>query len=113
MVKQSEESLNAVFAALACPTRRAIVTRLSTGEVSVSELAEPFAMSLPAVMKHLAVLERAGLVTHRRNGRVRRCRLIGARMGVADAWLAKYRRFWTQQFAALDAHLQDSSKEKR
>jgi DNA-binding transcriptional ArsR family regulator len=106
MVKLSEDAVSAVFAALADPTRRAIVTQLAGGEASVSELAEPFDVSLPAIMKHIGVLERAGLVAHRRVGRVRRCRLIGKRLRVADAWLARYRVFWSARLDALEAHFQ-------
>ncbi len=83
--------LNAVFSALADPTRRAIVIRLTEGEASVSELAEPFDVSLPAVTKHLAVLERAGLLEHHKEGRVRHCRLVAAPMAVAEDWLGSSR----------------------
>jgi DNA-binding transcriptional ArsR family regulator len=103
-------TLDQVFSALADPTRRAIVVRLAEGEASVSELAEPFDVSLPAVTKHLAVLERAGLLTHHKEGRVRRCRLVAAPMQVADDWLSAYRVFWERRLDSLAHHLK-STKE--
>jgi DNA-binding transcriptional ArsR family regulator len=108
MVKLSDtppEALDAVFAALANPTRRAIVARLTEGEATVSELAEPFGVSLPAVTKHLAVLERAGLLEHRKTGRVRRCRLDARPMRAADEWLRRYRVFWEARLDSLVDHL--------
>jgi DNA-binding transcriptional ArsR family regulator len=107
MVKQSAdaEHLDAVFAALADRTRRAIVVRLSEGEASVSELAEPFSVSLPAVTKHLNVLERAGLLDRQKEGRVRRCRLVPEAMREADEWIARYRVFWDARLDSLSAHL--------
>jgi DNA-binding transcriptional ArsR family regulator len=99
------DSLDAVFSALADPTRRAIVVRLAEGEASVSELAEPFDVSLPAVTKHLAVLERAGLLEHRKEGRVRRCQLVAAPMRVADDWLSTYRVFWERRLDSLTEHI--------
>jgi DNA-binding transcriptional ArsR family regulator len=106
MVKLSPtaDPLDAVFSALADPTRRAIVVRLSEGEASVSELAAPFDVSLPAVTKHLAVLERAGLLEHNKEGRVRRCRLVPAPMKVADDWLSTYRVFWERRLDSLADH---------
>jgi DNA-binding transcriptional ArsR family regulator len=104
MVKNSGARLDAVFAALADPTRRAIVTRLADGEASVSELAAPFDVSLPAVSKHLDVLERAGLLARRKEGRVRRCRLVAAPMRAADEWLARYRIFWDRRLDSLADH---------
>ena len=92
MVK-SAATLDATFAALADPTRRAILARLALGETSVGELATPFAMSLPAVSKHLGVLEGAGLLTRERDGRVRRCRLEPGPLHSAADWIAQYRRF--------------------
>jgi DNA-binding transcriptional ArsR family regulator len=97
--------LDATFAALSDPTRRAILARLASGEASVQELAEPFAMSQPAVSKHLKVLERAGLVTRRRHGQQRPCRLNAAPLAEATAWLAEYRKFWSANFDRLDALL--------
>lgn len=100
MVNYSSK-LDATFAALSDPTRRAILTRLARGDSSVGELARPFSVSLPAVSKHLRVLQRAGLLTQDRQGRVRRCRLQAAPMRAADAWIQRYRRFWTRQLDAL------------
>jgi DNA-binding transcriptional ArsR family regulator len=107
MVKRSPapDPLDAVFSALADPTRRAIVVRLAEGEASVSELAAPFDVSLPAVTKHLAVLQHAGLLEHHKNGRVRRCRLVAAPMKVADEWLSTYRVFWERRLDSLADHL--------
>jgi DNA-binding transcriptional ArsR family regulator len=104
MVKYS--TLNHVFAALADPTRRAIVARLGRGEASVTDLAGPFDMSLPAITKHLAVLEGAGIVASEKSGRVRRCRLVGRPMREAAEWIAGYRRFWEARLDALDLYLQ-------
>jgi DNA-binding transcriptional ArsR family regulator len=108
MVKHPEapERLDAVFMALADPTRRAIVTRLSHGETSVSQLAEPFDVSLPAVTKHLRVLERAGLLEHHKVGRVRWCRLVPSAMREADEWIADYRVFWERRLDSLAAHVE-------
>ncbi|MGH2867720.1 MAG: ArsR/SmtB family transcription factor [Solirubrobacteraceae bacterium] len=98
MVKYSAAtSLDSVFSALADPTRRAIVARLAEGEASVSELARPFAVSLPAVTKHLAVLERAGLLEHHKEGRVKHCRLVAAPICDAEGWLRSYREFWERR----------------
>lgn len=104
MVKY-DQGLDATFQALADPTRRAIVAALSRGQASVTELARPHRMSLPAVMKHLRVLQRAGLVTQRKNGRTRRCRLAAQPLQKAAAWISQYRQFWELQFDALDRHL--------
>ena len=101
------DHLSATFAALADPTRRAILARLSLGETSVSELAEPFEISLPAVSKHLKVLERAGLVARGRAAQWRPCRIdAGPLREVAD-WLEHYRRFWEQSLDRLDEYLQE------
>ena len=97
--------LDATFAALADPTRRAIIARLASGEASVAELAEPFAMSQPAISKHLRVLERAGLVSRRRAAQRRPRRLEPRPLAEATAWLENYRRFWTGNFQRLDAVL--------
>jgi DNA-binding transcriptional ArsR family regulator len=105
-----ERTLDAVFSALSDPTRRAIVVRLADGEASVSELAEPFDVSLPAITKHLAVLERAGLLEHRKEGRVRHCRLVATPMRDADEWLSTYRVFWERRLESLTQHL-TSTKE--
>ena len=111
-VRRAPEHLNAVFAALADPTRRAIVVRLSEGEASVSELAAPFDVSLPAVTKHLHVLERAGLLDHRKDGRVRRCRLVPEAMREADDWLARYRVFWDERLDSLSTHLNRKERKR-
>jgi DNA-binding transcriptional ArsR family regulator len=113
MVKRSPAQLDAVFSALADPTRREIVRRLSAGDASVSELAEPFEMSLPAVSKHLGVLEDAGLLIREKEGRVRHCRLVAAPMQEALEWIARYGRFWEEQFDSLAEFLSESGgKEK-
>ena len=104
MVKY-QPSLDATFAALADPTRRAILSTLTQGQASVSELAKPYRMSLPAVMKHLRVLEHAGLVSQEKTGRVRRCRLAGESLRQAADWLAQYRAFWETQLDSLDRYL--------
>ena len=103
----SEAGLNATFAALADPTRRAILARLSRGEASVGELAEPFAMSLPAISKHLKVLERARLVERGREAQWRPCRLRAAPLREVADWVEHYRRFWQQGFARLDEYLDE------
>ena len=103
----SPEGLDATFAALADPTRRAILARLATGEVSVMELAAPFAMSQPAISKHLKVLERAGLITRSRDRQRRPCRLAGAPLAEATGWLMGYRQFWEGSFQSLDALLDE------
>ena len=104
-------SLDATFQALSDPTRRAIVAALSRGQASVTELARPHRMSLPAVMKHLRVLERAGLVTQRKRGRTRHCRLAPRRLQQAEAWISQYRVFWTSQLDALDRYLTEHKTE--
>ena len=106
-MKYKESSLDAVFGALADPTRRAIAERLATGPASVSELAQPFDVTLPAIVKHLAVLEHAGLVEHEKDGRVRYFTLVPAQLdGVAD-WLEHHRRFWSERFDALHHYLRN------
>jgi DNA-binding transcriptional ArsR family regulator len=104
---RSLDHLDATFAALADPTRRAILARLALGEASVNELAEPFAMSQPAVSKHLKVLEQAGLISRGRDAQRRPCRIEPARLGEANGWLEDYRRLWEARFQQLDALLQD------
>jgi DNA-binding transcriptional ArsR family regulator len=95
-----------VFAARADPTRRAILARLRRGEASVSELAQPFSVSLPAVAKNVRVLERAGLLTHRKTGRVRHCQIEVDRLQLASDWLDTYRSFWTTRLEALADQLE-------
>jgi DNA-binding transcriptional ArsR family regulator len=99
--------LDATFAALADPTRRAILARLAVGEASVSELGEPFAMSQPAVSKHLKVLELAGLVSRGRDAQRRPCRIEAAPLAEANAWLERYRQLWDLRFGHLDALLEE------
>jgi DNA-binding transcriptional ArsR family regulator len=101
----SVDSLSATLAALADPTRRAILARLADGETTVTDLAQPFAMTLPAISKHLKVLERAGLITRGRSAQSRPCRLESARMKDVADWLEPYRRYWEQGFDRLDAYL--------
>jgi DNA-binding transcriptional ArsR family regulator len=108
------DQLSATFAALADPTRRAILARLVTGERSVTELAEPFAMSMPAVSKHLRVLERAGLIARGRDAQWRPCRLEAGPLKEVAEWTERYRAVWEQRFDRLDAYLQElKAKEKR
>jgi DNA-binding transcriptional ArsR family regulator len=101
------DHLTATFAALADPTRRAILARLSTGEASVTELAQPFEMSLPAVSKHLKVLERAGLIARSREAQWRPCQLHAGPLKNAAAWIEHYRRFWTESFDRLDDYIHE------
>ncbi len=109
----SSDHLSATFAALADPTRRAILARLTEGETSVTELAEPFATSLPAVSKHLKVLERAGLVARGREAQWRPCRLDAAPLAQASDWLESYRSFWEQSFDRLEDYLNDLQSKER
>jgi DNA-binding transcriptional ArsR family regulator len=106
-VALDEAQLDATFAALADSTRRAILARLAHGEATVNELAEPFAMSLPAVSKHLKVLERAGLISRGRNGQFRPCRLEAEQLDVATDWIEHNRQVWSERFDKLSAHLRD------
>jgi DNA-binding transcriptional ArsR family regulator len=103
----STEELTTTFTALADPTRRAILTRLAKGEATVSELAEPFPISVQAVSKHLKVLERAGLITRGRSAQLRPSRLAAAPLKDAAEWLEKYRPFWEGSFDRLDQRLRD------
>ena len=105
MVEHKSPRLDAVFHALADPTRRAMIRHLALRERSVGELAEPFAMSLAGASKHVKVLERAGLVSQRAAGRLRYCRLRAARLAEAHRWLAHYERFWNAGLDALEALL--------
>src|SRR5262249_52320519 len=108
------DHLSSTFAALADPTRRAILARLATGELSVTQLAQPFAMSLPAVSKHLRVLERARLISQGREAQWRPCRLDAAPLKGAADWLEHYRRFWEHSLDRLDPYLQElQAKEKK
>src|SRR3954462_8965120 len=101
------DPLSATFAALADPTRRAILARLAAGEATVGELAGPFAMSLPAISKHLKVLERAGLIERGRDAQYRPCRLSVAPLKDVDAWISHYRRFWEESLDLLDEYLKE------
>ena len=110
------DSLSSTFAALADPTRRAILARLALGETSVTELGQPFEMSLPAVSKHLKVLERAGLISRGRDAQWRPCKLEAGPLQDIDGWLENYRRFWEQSFERLEAYLSElqvKPKEKK
>jgi DNA-binding transcriptional ArsR family regulator len=102
----SPDRLDATFAALADPTRRAILARLASGEASVTELAEPFEMTLPGISKHLKVLERAGLIARGREAQWRPCRLQAGPLKEVASWLELYRRFWDASFDRLDDYLQ-------
>ncbi len=113
LAKRRADSLDTIFAALADPTRRAIVERLSRGEASVGELADPFDMSLAAVSKHLSVLEDAGIIARRRDGRVRYCELREEPMRAAIQWIAAYGRFWDAQLDALEQFLAKPRKARR
>jgi DNA-binding transcriptional ArsR family regulator len=104
-------AVDEVFAALADPTRRAILGRLREGEASVSELAAPFPVSMTAIAKHVQVLERAGLLTHRKSGRVRRCRIAAERLQLASDWLDTYRDFWATRLDGLAKHLEAGGDE--
>ncbi len=101
------EHLNATFAALADPTRRAILARLASGEASVMDLAKPFAMSQPAISRHLKVLERAGLISRSRDAQRRPCRIEAQPLAAASDWLEKYRQFWEANFQRLDLLLEE------
>ncbi|SRR5688572_12484230 len=105
-------TLDATFAALADSTRRAILARLATGDATVTELAEPFAMSLPAISKHLKVLERAGLIARAREAQFRPCRLEVAPLKDAGEWVERYRQMWEQRFDRLDAYLHELQQDK-
>jgi DNA-binding transcriptional ArsR family regulator len=108
------DRLSATFAALADPTRRAILARLASGEKSVNELAEPFEMSLPAVSRHLKVLETAGLISRGRDAQWRPCRLEAAPLKDISNWVERYRKFWEESFDRLDAYLREiQSKDKK
>jgi DNA-binding transcriptional ArsR family regulator len=107
------ERLDAAFAALADPTRRAILTRLASGEASVTELVEPFSMSQPAISKHIKVLERAGLVTRGRDAQRRPVRLEPRMLAAATGWLESYRKLWEANFERLDSLLEQMKSEQQ
>jgi DNA-binding transcriptional ArsR family regulator len=112
MVKYNLSSLDATFAALADPTRRAILAQLAQDEASVTELAEPFKISLPAISKHLRVLEHAGLIVREKEGRMRRCRLVVKPLKEAAQWISHYQEFWEEQFDALTTYLADTASQE-
>ena len=107
------DGLSLVFAALADPTRRAILARLASGDADVSELMRPFALSQPTISKHLKVLEHAGLVARGRDAQRRPRTLVAAPLKSVDKWLESYRRFWEQKFASLDDYLEELQKKER
>ena len=107
------DRLSATFAALADPTRRAILARLASGEATVTELAEPFEMTMPAVTKHLKVLERAGLITRSRDAQWRPCRLEAMPLHQASDWIERYRLFWEQRFDRLDDYLHELQAQEK
>ena len=107
------QHMDSTFAALSDPTRRAILARLASGDASVMELAEPFAMTQPAISKHLKVLERAGLISRGREAQRRPCRLVAGPLGEATGWLEKYRQFWEGSFERLDTLLDDLKTEEK
>src|SRR5438034_10901770 len=111
---QTTDTLSTTFAALADPTRRAILARLAKGQASVTEIAEPFDMTLPAISKHLKVLEHAGLIARGREAQWRPCRLDAGPLKDVDDWVERYRRFWEQSFDRLESYLQElQRKDKR
>src|SRR3954470_18217943 len=110
--RTAPDRLDATFAALADPTRRAILRRLATGEASVTELSKPFAMSQPAISKHLKVLEKAGLITRGRDAQRRPCRIEAKPLAEANAWLEGYRKNWESNFDRLDALLDELKAKK-
>jgi DNA-binding transcriptional ArsR family regulator len=110
MTEAEADFLDRAFAALADPTRRAILARLALGEASVTELSEPFQMSLPAVSKHLKVLERAGLITRSSQAQWRYCRLEPAPLKEVADWVGAYQRFWDESYERLDEYLEDLKK---
>ena len=109
MVNYQTESLDAVFSALGDTTRRAILAQLADGEARVTDLAAPYAMSLPAISKHLRVLETAGLIRKERQGRVIRCALAAEPLREAADWVEQYRQFWEQQFDRLASYLEETT----
>ena len=108
-----QDAMSSTFSALGDPTRRAILARLALGETSVTELAEPFEMSMPAVSKHLRVLERAGLIARSREAQWRPCRLKAEPLKQAWGWIGDYRQFWEESFDRLDAYLQKLQAEQK
>ncbi len=112
MVKQTSRSLDLTFSALSDPTRREILGRLTQQDLMVTEIAEPFEMSLPAVSKHLRVLERAGLIARSREGRVHRLRFDPKPLGEAMTWIAEHKLYWEEQFDLLERYLKKTTHEE-
>ncbi len=112
-INTAADRLSAALAALADPTRRAILARLASGEADVSELTKPFALSQPTISKHLKVLERAGLIARRRDAQRRPRRLVAAPLKSIDDWLESYRRLWEEKFASLDDYLSELPKKEK
>jgi len=110
VVNHGESAIDRTFAALADPTRRAILARLALGSTTVGELARPFEMSLPAITKHLGVLERAGLLRRERLGRIKRCQLVPGPMKEASDWIEQYRQFWEDRFDQLARFLEEQKR---
>ena len=110
---KSDQDLDQTFQALADPTRRAILGRLSEGEATAGQLAEPFEMALPAISKHLKVLEKAGFLIRARDGRVHRCNLDTGPMQAASDWISTYRHFWEGQLGSLARYLEEEQKKKK
>lgn len=108
----STDTLSTTFAAIADPTRRAILSRLSSGEATVNEIAKPFKLSLPAVSKHLKVLEQAGLIERSRNAQFRPCRLRAKPLREAEEWIERYREFWEERLNRLDKYLSELQRKK-
>lgn len=113
MVNYKESTLDNVFSALADPTRRAILARLAKGKVTVKELAEPYDMSLPAISKHLKVLERAGLLKREIDGRIHRCQLSAKPLGAAADWISYYQTFWETRLDSLAQYLEETNDEEK
>lgn len=108
MVNYNQRSLDLAFGALAHPIRRGILSRLSTGEATVAELAKPFDVSAPAISKHMRILEEAGLLSRKKEGREHRCRLELKRMQQAQAWIEQHRKFWNDRLDALEVYLKEN-----
>ncbi len=108
MVNYSQRQLDLAFGALAHPIRRGILARLATGEATVAELAKPYKVSAPAITKHMRILEEAGLLSRRKQGRQHRCRLEAKRMQEAERWLEHHRKFWNDRLDALERYLKEN-----
>ena len=104
MVKYSRHQLDLAFGALAHPIRRGILARLSTGDATIAELAKPFRVTAPAISRHMRLLEEAGLLSRRKRGREHHCRLERRRLGEAEAWIERHRKFWNERLDALDRY---------